>query len=97
MQPNVQLSNQPRQPLVSGSTQQPIQPLAQTPAPSLVQQPGPSSPQTPSKSAATIATSVQPTTPFSGVSVALVSTIPASVQTPQVSVPQSGPTVQTSV
>ena len=80
--------------MVSGPTQQPVQPTMQTPAPSSVQQAGPSSPKT---SHQTAATSVQPVTPISGVSVTPSSSIPASVQIPQVSVPQSGPFVQTSV
>jgi len=76
--------------LVSGPTQQPIQPTVQIPAP-LVQQLGPSTPQTPPQTTETTATSVQPITPVSGVSVAPVSTIPASMKIPQVSVPQSRP------
>ena len=87
MQPNVQLPNQPGQPLVSGPTQQPVQPTVQIPAPGSIQQPGPSTPQTPPQTTAAIETFVQPTTPVSVVSVALVSSIPASVQIPQVSVP----------
>jgi len=95
MQPIVQLSSQPKQPLVSSPTQQPIQPIVQTYAPGLVQQPGPSSPRTLLQTAATTtATSVQPTTPISRVSVASISTISASVQTPQASLLQLGPTVQ---
>lgn len=95
MQPNVQLSSQIGQPLVYDPNQQPIQPTVQTSAPGLVQQPRPSSPRTPPQTAAaTTAASVQPTTPVSRVLVALVSTVPASVQTPQASLPQSGPTIQ---
>ena len=90
----MQLSTQPGQPLVSGPTQQPVQPTVQIPAPSSIQQSGPSTPQTLPQ---TTATSVQPITPISGVSVALSSSIPTSVQIPQVFVPQSGPSVQTSV
>lgn len=44
LQPNVQLSSQSGQPLVSSSTQQPVQLTIQTFAPSLVHQFGPSSP-----------------------------------------------------
>jgi len=62
--------------------------------PGVVHQPGPSSPRTPPQTtAATIVTSVQSTTPTSGVLTALVSTVPTSVQTPQASLPQLGPTV----
>ena len=94
LQPNVQLSYQTGQPIVSGSTQQPAQSAIQTPALSSVQQAGPSTPQTPPRTAATAATSVQSSTPVSGVSVVPSSTTPVSVQIPQVSVPQSGPSVQ---
>ena len=88
LQPNVQLSYQAGQSLVSGPTQQPVQPTVQTSAPGSVQQLGPSSPQTlPPTTATTTAFPFQPTTLVSGVSVALVSTILASVKTPQVSVP----------
>jgi len=73
--------------LVSGPTQPPVQPTIQIPAPGLVQQPRPSTPQTLPQTAATMTTSIRPTTPISGVSVAPVSTILASVQIPQVSVP----------
>lgn len=97
MQPNVQLLNQPGQPLVFGPTQQPVQPTVQIPELGLVQQHGPSTPHTPPQTVATIATSIQPTTPVSGVFVAPISTIPASVKIPQVFVLQSGPTVQTLV
>jgi len=76
------LSSQFGQPLVSGSTQQTVQPTIQTSALGVAHQSGPSSPQT---TAATTATSVQSTPPTSGVSVALVSTIPASI--PQASLP----------
>ena len=87
MQPNVQLLNQPGQPLVSGPTQQPIQTTIQTLAPSSIQQSAPSTPQNPPQTVATTATSVQPITPVSRVSVAPVSSIPASMQIPQVFVP----------
>ena len=97
MQPYVQFPSQPGQPLVSSPTQQPVQPTIQIPAPSFVMQSAPSTPQTLPQTAATAATSVQPITPISGVSVTPSSSIPASVQIPQVSVPQSGPSVQTSV
>ena len=90
LQPNVQLINHPGQSLVYGPTQQPIQPTIQIPAFGTVQQCGTSSPCTPPQ---TTATFVQPTTPISGVSAAPVSTTPASEKIPQVSVPQSGPTV----
>lgn len=98
MQPNVQLSSQPGQPLVSGLTQQLVQPTVQTFTPGLVQQPRPSSPRTlPQIATTTIATSIQPTTPISRVLVALGSNVLVLVQTPQASLPQLGPTVQTSV
>jgi len=96
LQPNVQLSSQTGQPLVSGSPQQPVQTTIQTSAPSVVPQPGPSTPRTlPQTAAATAATSVQSTPPTSGVSTTLVSTVPVS--TPQTSLPQSGCTIQISV
>ena len=44
MQPNVQFSSQPGQILVSGPTQQPVQPTVQIPAPGSIQQSGPSTP-----------------------------------------------------
>lgn len=83
--------------MVSGSTQQPIQSNIQIPTSGTVQQPGPSSPCTPPQTAAIVATSIQPTTQVFGVSATLVSTTPASVKIPQVSLPQLGPTVQTSI
>ena len=96
LQPNVQLSSQTGQPLVSGSIQQPVQSTIQTSASSIVSQPGPSTPRTlPQTTATTAATSVPSTPPTSGVSTALVSTIPVSI--PQASLSKSGPTVQTSV
>jgi len=96
LQPNVQLSSQTGQPLVSGSIQQPIQSTIQTFASSVVSQPGPSTPRTlPQMTAATAATFVPSTPPTSGVSTAPVSIVPVSI--PQVSFPQSGPTIQTSV
>ena len=90
VQPNVQLPNQPGQPIGSGPTQQPVQPTIQVSAPGSVQQPGPSTPQTLPQSFASAATSVQPTTPISGVSSAHVSTTLVSIQIPQVSMPQFG-------
>lgn len=57
----------------------------------------PSTPRTLPQTSVVAATSVQPTTPISGVYVAPVSTTPISVKNPQVSVPQSGPTIQTMV
>jgi len=96
LQPNVQLSSQSQQPLVSGSTQQPVQPTIQTSALGVAHHSGPSSPRTPPQTTATtIAAYVQSTPPTSGVSTALVSIVPAS--TPQASLPQSAPTIQTSV
>ena len=84
--------------MVSGPTQQPVHPNVQTSVPSVVHQPGPSSPRTlPQIVSATTKTSVQSNPPTSGVSTTLVSIVPASVQTPQASLPQSGPTVQTLV
>ena len=84
--------------MVSGPTQQPIQPTVQTSAPGVVHQPRPSSPRTPPQTtAATTAASVQSTPPTSGVRTAPVSIVPTSVKIPQASLPQSGPTVQTSV
>lgn len=95
-QPSVQLSSQSGEPLVFGSPQQPIEPTTQTSTPGVVHQPGPSSPQTPSQtSAATTVASVQSIPPIFGVSAATVSTVPVS--TPQASLPQSGPTIQTPV
>ena len=95
LQPNVQ-SFQTRQPLVSGSTQQPVQSTIQTSAPSVVSQFGPSTPRTPpQKTAATTATSAPSTPLTSGISTAQTSTIPASI--PQVSLPQPGSTIQTLV
>ena len=92
LQPNVQLSSQSGQPLVSGSTQQPVQPTIQTSAPSVAHQSGPSSPRTPPQTTtATTAAFVQSTPPTSGVSTAPVSTVPTS--TPQASLPQFGHTI----
>jgi len=94
----MQLSNQVGQPLVFGPIQQHVQPAVQTSTLGLVQQLRPSSSQTlPRIAATTDAFFVQPTTPVSGLSVAPVSTIPTSVQTPQFFVPKLGPTVQTLV
>ena len=96
LQPNVQLASQTGQPLVSGSIQQPIQSTIQTFASSIVSQPGPSTPRTsPQTTAATAATSVPSTPPTSRVSTAPVSTVLVTI--PQVSLPQSRPTIQTSV
>lgn len=94
LQLNVQLSSQTGQPLVSTSTQQPVQSIIQTSASSLVSQPGPSTPCTPPQMTdATIATSIPSTPPMFGVSTTLVSNVPAS--TPQAYLPQYGPTIQT--
>ena len=93
----MQLPNQPGEPIGFGPTQQPVQPTIQISTPSPIQQPRPSTPSTPPQTYTTAATSIQPTTPISGVSAAPVSSIPASMQIPQVSVPQSGPTIQTTV
>jgi hypothetical protein len=96
LQPNVQLSSQTGQPLVSSSPQQPVQSNIQTFVPSVVSQSGPISPRTPSQTtAATTATSAPSTTLAFGVSTALVSTV--STTTPQTSLPLSGSTIQTSV
>ena len=97
LQPNVQLPYyQPGKPIGYGPTQQPIQPNIQVSAPGPVQQPGPSTPRTLTQSV--VATSVQATTPIPGVSAAPVSTTPqVSRQFPQVSVPQFGPIIQTTV
>ena len=90
------MSSQSGQPLVFGSTQQLVQPTIQTSAPSVVSQPGPSSPRTlPQTTATTAATFVQSTPPTFRVSTAPISIVPTS--TPQASLPQSGPTIQTSV
>ena len=97
MKLNVQLPNQPGQPIVSGPTQQHVQPTIQVPTPGSIQQTGPSTPQTPPQTIVATATFVQLTTPVSRVSVVPVSSIPASVQIPRVSVPQSGPTIQSTV
>jgi len=93
LQPNVQLSSQTGQPLVSGSIQQSIQSTIQTSASSIVSQPEPNTPRTPPQT--TAATSVPSTPPTSRVSTTPVSTVPVLI--PQASLPQSGPTVQTSV
>lgn len=93
LQPNVQLSSQTGQPLVSGTPQQLVQSNIQTSVPSVVSQPGPSTPHTPPQTTATTtATYVQSTPPTSGVSTAPVSTVPVS--TPQTSLPPSGSTIQ---
>ena len=96
LQPNVQLSSQTGQPLVSGTPQQPVQSNIQTFVPLVVSQRGPSMPRTPPQTTApTAATSVQSSPPTSGVSTAPVSTVPVS--TPQTSLPLSGSMIQTSV
>ncbi len=62
LQPNVQLSSQTGQPLVSGSPQQPVQSNIQTSVPSVVSESGPTAPRTPSQTTdAAAATSVQST------------------------------------
>lgn len=96
LQPNVQLSLSIGQPLVSSSTQQPVQSTIQTSAPSVVSQLGPSTPRTPPQMVVATATVSIPSTPLtSGVSTVPISTAPASV--PQESLPQSGSTIQTIV
>lgn len=66
LQPSVQLSSQPGQPLVAGSPQQPVQSNVQTSVPSVVTQ-SPIAPSTPSQTtAATTATSVPSKTLASG-------------------------------
>lgn len=96
LQPNVQLSSQTGQPLVSGTPQQPVQSSIQPSVPSIVSQPRPSTPRTlPQTTIATAATSVQSTLPTFGASTTPVSTVPVS--TPHTSLPPPGSTIQTSV
>ena len=94
LQPNVQAPYyQPRQPIGYSPTQQHVHTTIQVSAPGPVQQPSSSTPRTLTQSVA--ATSVQATTPIPGVSAAPISTAPqVSVQIPQVSMPQSEPTIQ---
>ena len=78
MQPSIQMSSQTRQPLVSGSTLQPVQSNIQTSVSSIVSQ-SPIAPSTPSQTTVvTTATSIQSTAPTSGVSIAPVSTVSAT-------------------
>ena len=75
---------------------QPVQPMIQVPTSGTVQQPGPSTPRTPTQTTAPI--SAQATTPIPGVSGTPISTAPqVSQQSPVVSTPKPGPTVQTTV
>ena len=76
--------------------QQPIQPVFQTLASIPIQQSGPSTPTTPPQTVAQ--TSVQPTTPIPRVFTASIISSPQTLlQIPQVSIPQSRPTIQTTV